>query len=139
MRDATAKHLSTAHTLIYKASRGWIGKRLVDNDMLLLSTVGRQTGRTHTVPQLYLRDGDDYVVIASWGGRDQNPHWYLNLLAQPRATVQVRRRRIAVCAATAEPEHRRLLWPRVLAAYDGYRGYQTKTQREIPVVLLTAI
>ena len=139
MRDSTAKHLSTLHTLIYKASRGHVGKRLVANDMLLLSTTGRKTRTTHTVPLLYLRDGDDYVVIASWGGRDHHPHWYLNLLAEPVATVQVRRQRFRVSAETANSDRRNLLWPRVLDAYDGYRAYQAKTSREIPLVILTAV
>lgn len=139
MRDSTAKHLSTLHTMLYKASRGHVGKRLVDNDMLLLSTTGRKTGTTHTVPLLYLRDGDDYVVIASWGGRDHHPHWYLNLRAHPLATAQVRRDRFPVRATTANPHRRNQLWPRVLEAYDGYRSYQAKTSREIPVVILTTV
>lgn len=137
MRDRTAKNLSTIHTLLYRATRGRIGKRLVDNDMLLLSTTGRHSGKTHTVPLLYLRDGDDLVVIASWGGRDRHPEWYLNLRASPQASVQVKRRRLEVRAATADPQRRALLWPQVLHAYDGYRTYQGRTDREIPVVILT--
>jgi deazaflavin-dependent oxidoreductase (nitroreductase family) len=139
MRDKTAKNLSTIHTLFYKATRGWIGKRLVDNDMLLLSTTGRHSGKSHTVPLLYLRDGDELVVIASWGGRDQHPEWYLNLMARPQAMVQVTRFRLEVHATTADPQRRALLWPLVLQAYDGYRSYQERTNREIPVVILTVI
>jgi len=137
MRDGTAKNLSTLHTLLYRATRGRVGKRLVDNDMLLLSTTGRHTGKTHTVPLLYLRDGDDLVVIASWGGRDRHPEWYLNLLTNPQARVQVRRRSFGVHATTADPHRRGTLWPEVLAAYDGYRTYQGRTDREIPLVILT--
>ncbi len=136
MRDRTAKALSTLHTVLYRASRGRIGRRLVDNDMLLLTTTGRHSGRPHTVPLLYLRRGDDYVVIASWGGRDQHPEWYRNLLAAPRATIQVLGVRQEVTAETAPPQIRAELWPRVVAAYDGYRIYQSRTDREIPVVLL---
>ena len=88
MRDRTAKNLSTLHTLLFRATTGRIGRRLVDNDMLLLSTNGRITGRTHTVPLLYLRNADDLVVIASWGGRDQHPEWYLNLLENPVAHAE---------------------------------------------------
>lgn len=138
MRDVTAKHLSSVHTFVYRASRGRIGRRLVDNDMLLLSTIGRKSGRMHTVPLLYLRDDDDYVVIASWGGRDDHPHWYLNLLAEPRATLQIRHRRVSVRARTATRQQRDLLWSRILEAYDGYRIYQGRTGRQIPVVILTA-
>jgi deazaflavin-dependent oxidoreductase (nitroreductase family) len=113
-----------------------IGRRLVNNDMLLLSTTGRHTGRTHTVPLLYLRDGGDLIVIASWGGRDRHPEWYLNLLAHPFARVQINERRFPVRSLTADADRRAVLWPRVLNAYDGYRAYQARTEREIPVVVL---
>lgn len=137
MRDRTAKHLSTLHTLLYRATKGRLGRRLVNNDMLLLSTTGRTTGKTHTIPLLYLRDGKDLVVIASWGGRDAHPEWYLNLLANPAASIQINGRRQPVTATTAPAEHRARLWPQVLDAYDGYRAYQSRTDREIPVVILS--
>ncbi|MDJ0952737.1 MAG: nitroreductase family deazaflavin-dependent oxidoreductase [Acidimicrobiia bacterium] len=137
MRDRTAKHLSTLHRVVYRATRGRLGRRLVNNDMLLLSTTGRRSGRDHTVPLLYLRDGDELVVIASWGGRDVNPEWYLNLVANPEASVQIDGTRLDVVATTAAPSQRTRLWPRVLAAYDGYGQYQSRTEREIPVVILS--
>ncbi|MDJ0924443.1 MAG: nitroreductase family deazaflavin-dependent oxidoreductase [Acidimicrobiia bacterium] len=137
MRDGTAKKLSAIHTAMYRATRGRIGRRLVNNDMLLLSTVGRKSGKAHTVPLLYVRDERDLVVIASWGGRDRHPDWYLNLLATPKAEAQVVRDRFPVRARTANPEERQRLWPAVVAAYDGYTTYQSRTDREIPVVLLS--
>src|SRR5918994_5462186 len=79
MRDATARRLSRLHVLVYRLTGGRIGRRLVNNDMLLLTTCGARTGRKHTVPLLYLRDGETLVVIASWGGRPKNPHWFTNL------------------------------------------------------------
>jgi deazaflavin-dependent oxidoreductase (nitroreductase family) len=137
MRDGTAKHLSTLHSFLYRLTGGRIGRRLVDNDMLLLTTTGRRSGESHTVPLLYLRDGDDLVVIASWGGRERNPEWFINLGADPTAKVQIAGDRFEVRASTADPERRARLWPLVLAAYDGYRIYQSRTSREIPVVILT--
>jgi deazaflavin-dependent oxidoreductase (nitroreductase family) len=137
MRDATARRLSGLHRVLYRLTGGVVGRRLVDNDMLLLTTRGARTGRSHTVPLLYLRDGDTFVVIASWGGRPYHPDWYLNLQAHPEAIVQVRSRRWRVRAHTATPEERDLWWPRVLAAYKGYRVYQSHTDRVIPVVFLT--
>ena len=89
MKDQTAKHLSTLHRVLYRCTRGMVGRRLVGNDMCLLSTTGRRSGEVHTVPLLYLRDGDRLVVVASWGGRDHHPDWYENLLVDPHATVQV--------------------------------------------------
>ncbi len=116
-----------------------MGSRLVRNDMLLLTTTGAKTARRHTVPLLYLRDADTLVVIASWGGRPRHPQWYANLVANPRATVQVWSKRWPVRARTAEPDERALWWPRVLAAYRGYRVYESNTDRVIPVVFLAPV
>ena len=104
MRDNTAKYLSSLHRVLYRLTRGRIGRRLVDNDMLLLTTTGRHTGKEHTVPLLYLRDDEDIVVIASWGGRDTHPEWYLNLLASPEAQIQINGNRFDVTAGTASQE-----------------------------------
>jgi F420H(2)-dependent quinone reductase len=136
MRDGTAKFLSRVHAGVYRMTGGVIGRRLVDNDMLLLTTTGRHTGKAHTVPLLYLMDDDRLVVFASWGGRDSHPEWYLNLQADPQAIVQVRSSQFAVKAITAEGDERERLWARAETAYSGYAEYQTRTSREIPVVLL---
>ncbi|GBE25103.1 MAG TPA: nitroreductase family deazaflavin-dependent oxidoreductase [Actinobacteria bacterium] len=137
MKDSTAKRLSTLHTVLFRVTSGRIGKRLVNNDMLLLSTIGSETGKQHTVPLLYLRDGDDFVIIASWGGRPENPQWYRNLQAKPHTTIQVLGEKIPVTARTADETERARLWPSVLAAYEGYAEYQSRTTREIPVVILS--
>ncbi|HET6920657.1 MAG TPA: nitroreductase family deazaflavin-dependent oxidoreductase [Jiangellaceae bacterium] len=136
MRYSTARRLSQLHVLLYRLTGGVVGRRLVGNDMLLLTTRGSVTGKPHTVPLLYLRDGRTLVVIASWGGRPDNPDWYRNLCRDPRATVQVRSKRWAVRARTASVGERALWWPRIVAAYPGYRVYQARTYRVIPVVLL---
>jgi deazaflavin-dependent oxidoreductase (nitroreductase family) len=136
MHDRTAKILSAAHAFVFRSTRGVIGRRLVNNDMLLLSTTGRRSGKIHTVPLLYLQDDQDLVVVASWGGRDRHPEWYLNLMSNPAVTAQIEGKRIPVQAATAGPETRARLWPEVTEAYDGYREYQSRTDREIPIVIL---
>jgi F420H(2)-dependent quinone reductase len=76
------------------------------------------------------------VVIASWGGRPRDPDWYRNLVAEPRAIVQVRSRSSAVRGHTVNTDEREAWWPRIVAAYAGYRRYQSHTDRTIPVVLL---
>jgi F420H(2)-dependent quinone reductase len=139
MRDRTAKYLSTVHRLAYLGTRGLVGRRLVDNDMCLLTTTGRRSGARHTVPLLYLSDGDRLVVIASWGGRDRHPEWYRNLLTDPVATVQVLGKRWPVEARTATASERAAWWPQVLDAYDGYAVYASRTEREIPVVFLERV
>ena len=136
MQDRPAKYLSALHRVLYRTTRGAVGRRLVDNDICLLTTTGRRSGNEHTVPLLYLRDEDRLVVIASWGGRDRHPEWYLNLLADPTASVQVLGDRWAVDARTADPGDRNRWWPKVLDAYDGYAEYEARTDREIPVVFL---
>ncbi len=136
MRDATARRLSRLHAILYRTTRGRVGTRLVGNDMLLLTTRGRASGTPHTVPLLYLQDGETLVVIASWGGRDYHPDWYLNLIAQPAATVNIGGVSRHVIARTADREERAMWWPRVQQAYRGYKAYQSRTRREIPIVLL---
>lgn len=136
MRNGTAKLLSHLHTAAYRLSSGRIGGRLVDNDMLLLTTTGRHSGRPHTVPLLLLQDGAKFIVFASWGGRDEHPEWYLNLLAHRQAVVQVRGNRHEVIARAAPAGERDRWWKAAVSAYRGYAVYATRTDREIPVVFL---
>ncbi len=137
MHDATARRLSTLHTRLYRLTGGRIGRRLLNNDMLLLTTTGRRSGREHTIPLLYLRDGDGVIVIASWGGRDYPPHWYLNVTADPRVSVQIDGIRWpAVAHELGEPE-RSAWWERAVTAYDGYEEYQSRTARVIPILRLS--
>lgn len=139
MHDATARRLSTLHKLLYRTTRGFFGRRLVANDMLLLTTTGRNSGRPHTVPLLYLRDGSDVVVIASWGGRDYPPNWYENLVADPAVSVQINGLvRRAAATVVDEPE-RSAWWSRFVAAFGGYVQYQARTERVIPIVRLATM
>lgn len=136
MRDGAARFLSHVHTGLYLLTGGAIGRRLVNNDMLLLTSRGRYTGTPHTVPLLYLRDVSSLIVFASWGGRPNHPEWYLNLCAQPDAHVRIDGRRLPVTATTLGGDERAHWWDAAVEAYDGYRTYQSRTDREIPVVRL---
>lgn len=124
------------HRALFRATGGRLGRRLARNDMLLLTTRGRRTGRPHTVPLLYLSTGDELAVIASYGGHPQHPDWYRNLVADPRVEVQEGRRRFPAMARTAGDAEREELWARAVAAFPGYTAYQEKTERVIPIVLL---
>jgi len=139
MRDATARRLSTLHRVLFRATRGAVGRRLVNNDMLLLTTTGRITGAPHTVPLLYLMDGTAPLVIASWGGRPDHPEWYLNLIADPNVGVQIRHRRFAALATPLPEPDRTAWWRKAEAAHDGYTVYQARTNRIIPIVRLAAL
>ncbi len=136
MHDRTAKWLSAIHASLFQATKGRIGRRLVDNDMLLLTTIGQTTGQDHTVPLLYLEEGDRLIVVASWGGRDHPPHWYLNLMTSPQVTVQIMGERFSAVASEADEATRQRWWPRVVRAYTGYANYQSKTDRTIPIIFL---
>jgi deazaflavin-dependent oxidoreductase (nitroreductase family) len=136
VRDGTVKLLSAVHAAVYRTTAGRIGRRLADNDMCLLTTTGRRSGTTHTVPLLYVSDNERFVVIASHGGRPHHPDWYHNLLADPDATLQIMGRSFPVTARTADPAERAVWWPRVVEAYDDYAAYQARTDRQIPVVFL---
>ena len=104
---------------------------------LLLTTTGRRTGDPYTTPLIYGRDGDDYVVVASKGGDDAHPDWYLNLEAEPDVELEVEDREIAATARTASPEEKQRLWPMMAEIWPDYDEYTKRTDREIPVVVLT--
>jgi len=136
VKDAYVRRLSSLHTALFRLTGGRLGSRLVDNDMLLLTTTGAGTGKGHTVPLLYFEHEGDLVVVASYGGRPDHPQWHKNLLAEPQARVQIGNESFSVEGRVASPEQRSELWPRVVDAYDGYQVYQARTDRVIPLVLL---
>jgi F420H(2)-dependent quinone reductase len=125
------------HTAVYRATRGLVGHRLpFAPPFLLLDHVGRRSGERRTSPLVYVRDGDDLVLVASKGGHPRNPAWFHNLSAHPETTVQVGSERRPVRARVAAPQERERLWEKAVEVYGGYRGYQRRTDREIPLVVL---
>ena len=121
---------------MYEASDGRVGARSSQGPMLLLTTIGRRTGQPRTNPLLFMRDDDNFVVVASNGGRAEPPAWYLNLQAEPKATVRDGRRRFDVVAEMPADDEREELWRRLHEFYAGWSHYQTLTDRELPVVRL---
>jgi deazaflavin-dependent oxidoreductase (nitroreductase family) len=130
------KILGTSHRALYRASGGKWGQTFFGSPILLLTTTGRKTGRSRTWPLTYLPDGDRLIVIASNGGQPNDPAWYLNLRENPHVSVQRGDRARAMIAQTTEGDERARLWSRVVQEYPAYEGYQRKTDREIPVVIL---
>ncbi len=104
--------------------------------ILLLTTVGAKTGTIRTTPLVYTTDGDKWVIVASKGGSDSHPAWYLNLLANPNATIEANGETISVHATPAHGAERRRLYDQHAAAHPGFLDYEKKTSREIPVLLL---
>lgn len=104
---------------------------------LLLTTRGRKTGRQLTLPLIYGRDADDVVIIGSKGGAAEDPAWMKNIQADPYVGVQVAADRYHAVARVATGAERARLWEMMVGVYPPYRDYQSRTQREIPVVVLT--
>ena len=131
------RRLMGAHAHIYRLTNGMIGHRFPGSPpMLLLDHVGAKSGVKRTTPLVYVENPPDVVLVASKGGHPKHPAWYHNLRANPDTTVQIGTERRPVHARVATPEEREQLWPKALATYSGYAGYQRRTEREIPLVIL---
>lgn len=124
------------HVDRYRATDGAEGHEWEGTQTLLLTTRGRKSGEERTTPLIYAPDGDSYVIVASKGGTDEQPGWYLNLAADPEVDVQVMGDRFKARARTATAEEKPRLWERMVAEWPAYDEYQQRTEREIPVVVL---
>ena len=124
------------HRFVYRRTGGLIGHRSPAGPMLLLTTVGRQSGQPRATPLLYMPDGPRFVVVGSNGGRGQPPAWVLNLSATPAVEIQVGRRKLRADAHVLTGEEKMVIWPRLLGHYKGWGAYQELTEREIKVVSL---
>jgi deazaflavin-dependent oxidoreductase (nitroreductase family) len=125
-----------AHNRVYRLSGGRVGGTFRGSPVCLVDHVGRRSGKRHTSPLIYARDGDDIVIVASKGGSHKDPMWWLNLRERPETTVQVGSEKRAVRARRATPEEKQRLWPVVVDVYAPYEEYQRKTKRDIPVIVL---
>ena len=134
-----AKAITSLHVALYRATGGRVLGRFRGAPMLLLTTTGRKTGQARTTPLLFVRDGEDFVVVASNGGMDWEPAWWLNLQANPITEIQVGRRVRRVRADRVGPEDRARLWPRLTRMYPAYEGYQRRVSREIALVRLRPV
>jgi deazaflavin-dependent oxidoreductase (nitroreductase family) len=133
--------MAPLHRTIYRATGGRVGGDWANDHMpvLLLTTTGRRSGQARTWPVGYLRDGDNYVVIASNGGQPRNPAWYSNLVAEPRVSIEVGGTRRNVVAETATGTERERLWARIVADFPNFDKYQQAITRELPVVVLRPV
>ena len=125
------------HVRQYEASGGKVGHDWNDTSVLILHSSGRTSGHTRKNPLIYGRAGDDYLIVASKGGAADHPGWYKNLLAHPDAAIQVWDAQIPVTARTASPDEKRKLWPIMTKEWPAYDQYQQKTERDIPLVILS--
>ena len=138
--DLQLKTMNVIHKALLTLSLGKVGQKVGGMPVLKLTTVGRKSGEARTVMLTSpIQVGDALVIVASKGGEDSHPAWYLNLLARPEVQVEWRgeaaKSMVATVATTAEKSE---LWPKIVAAYKGYGGYQKRTERDIPIVFLNA-
>lgn len=135
IQDHLSRYIATngEDGYLWDASLGG-GKGMIPT--LLLTTLGRKSGRALTLPLIFGRSGADYVVVASKGGAAEHPAWYLNLEANPEVQVQVKADKFTARAHPANAEERAALWPMMVDIYGPYASYQKKTNRQIPVVVL---
>lgn len=124
------------HVRRYVETDGAKGHKWQGVDTLLLTTRGRRSGRLRRTALIYGRDGDRFLVVASNGGAGDHPFWYTNLVAHPEVELQVGAERFAAQARTAGAEEKPQLWQIMAAIWPPYNGYQRRTKREIPVVIL---
>jgi deazaflavin-dependent oxidoreductase (nitroreductase family) len=129
--------LGDDHVKAYRETNGEQGYLWNGATALLLTTTGRKTGQPRTLPLIFAKDGDDYLVVASMGGAPQHPQWYLNLEADPDAEIQVKGDVIPVTARTASDDEKPRLWKIVTEQWPNYDVYQTRTDRVIPLVVLS--
>ncbi len=131
------RRVMSGHAAIYRATNGRIGANMPGlPSLLLLDHVGAHSGQRRTAPLVYMRDGENLVIVASKGGHPQHPAWLHNLRAHPDTEVQIGSKRTAVHAREADAEERARLWPRLIEHNPHWERYRLRTERQIPVVIL---
>lgn len=136
-RNVDYSLLGEDHVRAYREYDGEVGYEWNGAPTLLLTTTGRRSGEPRTTPLIFGRDGDDHVIVASVGGMPDHPAWYLNLQADPHAHIQVKGEHLDVVAHTATDAEKPRLWALMNEVWPNYETYQSRTERVIPVVVLT--
>ena len=130
------KAFTNAHAGLIRITHGRVGARMGSMNVCILTTTGRKTGVERHTPLACFPRGDGLVVVASAGGSDDHPSGYLNLVANPSVRVEVDGVNRLMSARTASEEERAQIWPGVVATMKNFEGYQARTSRKLPVVIL---
>ena len=128
--------LGEAHVRAYRETNGATGYIWNGAPILLLTTKGRSSGQARTIPIIFTAYGDSYVIMGSRGGSPTHPKWYLNILADPHVEIQIKADKFAAVARTAGSPERELIWKEALKTWPRYDEYQSRTTRQIPVVVI---
>ena len=136
-KDVAARVITGFHRFVFKATDGRLLGRVAGMPVVMLTTTGRKSGTPRTTMLTSpVQEGENVVLIASYGGDDRHPAWFLNLRANPAVEITMQGRRRRMVARVASPEEKAAMWSAVVNAYRGYGGYQQRTERDIPVVIL---
>jgi deazaflavin-dependent oxidoreductase (nitroreductase family) len=127
---------TSLHTHLYKLSRGRVGGKIRGCEVALVESVGRRSGKRRTHPLMCREDGENLVIVASKGGIDRHPAWYLNLKASPETIAWWHGRKRRVRMRETEGDERERLWAKMVEVWPAYEGYQRRTERRIPVIVL---
>ena len=136
LKPNTIRRLGRLHTWLWKLCGGKLHNVLGRLPLMMLTTTGRKTGRSRTTPVLYLQDETSFIVVASFGGNDMHPAWYLNLEQCPDAEVVVKGEHRRVSARKLSPDEKKVIWRRLVQLYPQFETYQQRTRREIPLMRL---
>lgn len=135
-KDIGARIVTGFHEAVFRFSNGRLANRGFGMPVLILTTTGRKTGKRRTTMLTSpVQEGDRVVLVASYGGDDRHPTWFLNVRDNPEVEITMDGKTRPMRARVASPEEKAELWPRVVAAYSGYGQYQQRTDRDIPLVI----
>jgi F420H(2)-dependent quinone reductase len=133
------KPLMAVSVFLYRLTGGKFGGHVQGLPVLLLTTIGRRTGKQRTIPLGYFEHDGYYVITASNAGFDTHPSWFHNLKSQPQVGLQIGNKQLAAVAEPANPKLRKQLWAQLVERAPGYGAYKKRTTREIPIVLLRPV
>ena len=136
LKPKTIRLLGRLHAWLWKLCGGKLDNAFRKLPFMMLTTTGRKTGQRRTTPVLYLQDETGLIVVASFGGNDMHPAWYLNLEQCPEAEVIIKGEHRRVLARKLSPEEKKVVWPRLVQLYPQFETYQQRTHREIPLMRL---
>jgi deazaflavin-dependent oxidoreductase (nitroreductase family) len=125
------------HVALYRLTGGRVGGSMGNMQVLILTTTGRKSGKTHVNPVAYFERDGGYLIVASNGGKDNHPSWYFNLKAKPDITIQVKDKQLPVHAEIVSGEKRAAYWKYVVQTSPNFGNYEKSTKREIPLVFLS--
>lgn len=136
-RKRLLKLSTRSHVMLYRVTGGWLGGFVSGLPNLLLTTIGRKSGLERTTPLFFLYDGARFIVVASYGGNPKEPLWWKNLQANPQGWAEVGDQKFAITASQADEELKQKMWPVFARHYPAYEDYKARTERVIPLVVLT--